>query len=367
MLRSGLSPRVNVERESCRPAVEVDSILMFVADWTRGGCRLHEGTVLLRQNHVLFGVLKNDLGTRDQCGRKERIRVAALPVWQISVSTVRHEHTFHIACHNLVVVHLDTHVGGLRISEKTDVGTHVSGSSRVEMRDHGCAGRGRRREKCCGHEGGCRGVSLLMGVANGRRHGVVGGRVGRGFIFSRNGNSGGVLNDVDVERARFGHQGAILHEVVFSSAGVAYTTVALAVASAAATTGGFALRALLVTARGLGMVVPLDALVLEAPLAVVCLEGDGVGFFFAGEVAALLIAAHVVFEGRDHRLVLHLRVEVTSLCTSLFTFGFEPPPADLEAPTAVVTAFLLDGVASVLESVDPGTLFDAEGGLCCLQ
>lgn len=296
---------------------------MFI-DWTRGGCRLHEGAVLLRQNHVLFGVLKNDLGTRDQCGRKERIRVATLPIWQISVSTVRHEHTFHIACHNLVVVYLDTHVGGLRISEKTDVGTHVSGGSRVEMRDHGCAGRGRRREKCCGHEGGCRGVSLLMGLANRRRHGVVGGRVGRGFIFSRNGNSGGVLNDVDVERARFGHQGAILHEVVFSSAGVAYATVALAVASAAATTGGFALRALLVTARGL-------------------------------EVAALLIAAHVVFEGRDHRLVLHLRVEVTSLRTSLFTFGFEPPPADLEAPTTVVTAFLLDGVASVLEGVDPGT------------
>jgi len=72
-------------------------------------------------------------------------------------------------------------------------------------------------------------------------------------------------------------------------------------------------------------------------------------------VAALLIAAHVVFEGRDHRLVLHLRVEVTSLRTSLFTFGFEPPPADLEAPTTVVTAFLLDGVASVLEGVDPGT------------
>ena len=43
------------------------------------------------------------------------------------------------------------------------------------------------------------------------------------------------------------------------------------------------------------------------------------------------------------------------------------PPADLEAPTTVVTAFLLDGVASVFESVDPSTLFDVEGGLCCLH
>ena len=87
-------------------------------------------------------------------------------------------------------------------------------------------------------------MSLWIGVWNRRRRGVVGGHVGRRFIFSRNRRGGRGLRDDDVKCTCFSHQGAILHEMVFRSADVADTAAVLDVAAAAA----FALRALLVAA-----------------------------------------------------------------------------------------------------------------------
>ena len=46
-LRGILTPRENVERESRRPAVKVDTLLMLVADRALPASRLHEGAVLL--------------------------------------------------------------------------------------------------------------------------------------------------------------------------------------------------------------------------------------------------------------------------------------------------------------------------------
>jgi hypothetical protein len=68
----------------------------------------------------------------------------------------------------------------------------------------------------------------------------VRGRAGRGFIFSQDSGSGGVLGDADVKRARFGHQGAILHEMVFGSASMACATATVLGIAAAASSSGAA-------------------------------------------------------------------------------------------------------------------------------
>ena len=126
----------------------------------------------------------------------------------------------------------------------------------------------------------------------GRRH------TGRGFIFSRKVSGGGILVDASLKCACFYNEGAILDEVVFGSAGMAPTAI-LGLASTAAAWDVAVispLRALLVAAGRFGVVVPLNAFVLEAPCAVVGLEGDGVGLFFCRKIAALLVQAHVVLE-----------------------------------------------------------------------
>ena len=108
--------------------------------------------MLFRQNDVLFGVLKNDLGARDQRGREKRVRVAALSVWQISISTVRHEYPLHVVRHYFVVVNLNADLGGLGIPEETDIRAHVSSGGGIKMRHHGCAWRSCRCKECSGHE-----------------------------------------------------------------------------------------------------------------------------------------------------------------------------------------------------------------------
>ena len=84
-----------------------------------------EGAVLLGKDNVLLGVLKNDLWARDQRGRKRGFRVPTLSVGQISVSAVRHEHSFHVVCHYLVVVDLNADVRALGVSKETDIRAHV--------------------------------------------------------------------------------------------------------------------------------------------------------------------------------------------------------------------------------------------------
>ena len=130
-----------------------------------------------------------------------------------------------------------------------------------------------------------------------RRRGVVGRHTGRGFILSRNSSSGGVLGGASLKRACFDNQGAILEEVVFGSAGVASAAILDNTSTAAGDVAGIStLRAFLVAACSLGVVVPLDAFVLEAPRAVVGLEVDSVGLFLGRQIAALLEQAHVVVE-----------------------------------------------------------------------
>ena len=152
-LRGILSPRKNFERESRGPAVKVDALLVLVADWALLAGGLHEGAVLLGEDNVLFGVLKNDLWARDQRGRKRWIRVATLSVGQISFSAVRHKHSFHVVGHYLVVVDFNADVRGFGVSKETDIRTHVRSSGGVEVRDHGCAGHRGGCKQCGGHEG----------------------------------------------------------------------------------------------------------------------------------------------------------------------------------------------------------------------
>ena len=63
------------------------------------------------------------------------------------------------------------------------------------------------------------------------------------------------------------------------------------------------LSAFLVTAGRFGVVVELGAFVLEAPRAVVGFEVDSVGLLLVGQVAALLMDAHMVFERGHARLI----------------------------------------------------------------
>ena len=65
------------------------------------------------------------------------------------------------------------------------------------------------------------------------------------------------------------------------------------------------LRASLVAAGRFGLIVRLDAFVLETPHAVIGLDVHGVGSFLGRKIVALLEQVHVVLEGSDHAIVGH--------------------------------------------------------------
>ena len=81
--------------------------------------------------------------------------------------------------------------------------------------------------------------------------------------------------------------------MLFRVANVAAAAVGHSIAAPAAVALISTLCSLVVATHVFGMVVPLDALVLESPRTIVALDGDGVGLFLVGQLIYTLTHRHI--------------------------------------------------------------------------
>ena len=104
------SSREDLQGEPSRAAVEIDALVVWVADGAGCASWLHETSVAFGEYYVLLRVLKNDLGSGDERCWKRGVCVTALAVWEVALCAVRHKGALDVVSDNLVVVNLDSDV-----------------------------------------------------------------------------------------------------------------------------------------------------------------------------------------------------------------------------------------------------------------
>ena len=104
------SSREDLQGEPSRAAVEIDALVVWVADGAGCASWLHEASVAFGEYYVLLRVLKNDLGSGDERCWKRGVCVTALAVWEVALCAVRHKGALDVVSDNLVVVNLDSDV-----------------------------------------------------------------------------------------------------------------------------------------------------------------------------------------------------------------------------------------------------------------
>ena len=109
-MHAWFSSREDLQGEPSRAAVEIDALVVWVADGAGCASWLHEASVAFGEHYVLLRVLKNDLGSGDERCWKRGVCVTALTVWEVALCAVRYKGALDVVSDNLVVVNLDSDV-----------------------------------------------------------------------------------------------------------------------------------------------------------------------------------------------------------------------------------------------------------------